>query len=579
MFASKRKSLTPGSSKSTSPVPPEFEFNDPMDNLINDNINEGTGVVGNNQEDDILQASALDGDTTLNPGIHYEYTNNHPMGKILIKILQDNTQMAKKAGLKSMELGIDDLCTSFYNAQLMERNRVKANILQTTAGIELSMIEKEMNSHTLNQQVEPPKTFSPVPTLLTSRQRADCMKLLPSGSHKFNGAPTGMNILEYLHMLKTMQQQCNLSLPEFYEMMLASTTGNAHMLLYSWIENKDDPTNIFHNLLVHFDKRLQPEEARARLYAYKAPKSADLAKVEATIQRLASRATSNMPPGIARTTSYNLEVISGLIKALPPASSLIVQNQNNEKSARLGEPLTAVQLSRVLNMFRHTIDKDIKLNGVSLLGDRKAVSRQGTRAGATKKYNTYKVSMAVPAPDPTNIRPPVPWGKTGPQPAPRQSFPRPTPIPEVGWGGASSRPPMTAQINQRKTTWRVADRTNRPSQMGNKYNNSYNKNNYNNKSNNKYGGKPRNPLGRFQKGPRPFPRDSFSKTDYCSLCGKTDHRAVDGCPNMVADNGRRVTILPAKDTCPACPAHVQPRLGHPPAICPYRKTGIWAKSA
>jgi len=159
-----------------------------------------------------------------------------------------------------------------------------------------------------------------------------------------------MNILEYLHMLKTMQQQCNLSQPEFNEMMLASTTGNAHMLLYGWIENKEDPTNIFHNLLVHFDKRLQPEEARARLYAYKAPKTADLAKVEATIQRLASRATSNMPPGIARTTSYNLEVISGLIKALPTASSLIVQNQNNEKSARLGEPLTAVQLSRVLNM-------------------------------------------------------------------------------------------------------------------------------------------------------------------------------------------------------------------------------------
>jgi hypothetical protein len=361
MFASKLKSLTPGSSKSTSPVPPEFEVDDQIEDYMNDLRNDPERN-GNDQEADVLQAAALDGDTTLNPGIHYEYTNNHPLGKLLLKVLHDNTQLAKKTGLKTMELGIDDLCTSFYNAQLLERNRMKSSILQTTAGIEMLMIEKEMNSHTLNQQVEPPKSFSPVPTLLTSRQRADCMKLLPSGSHKFNGSPTGMNILEYLHMLKTMQQQCNLSQPEFNEMMLASTTGNAHMLLYGWIENKEDPTNIFHNLLVHYDKRLQPEEARARLYAYKAPKTADLAKVEATIQRLASRATSNMPPGIARTTSYNLEVISGLIKALPTASSLIVQNQNNEKSARLGEPLTAVQLSRVLNMYRHTIDKDIRLN-------------------------------------------------------------------------------------------------------------------------------------------------------------------------------------------------------------------------
>jgi len=108
MFASKLKSLTPGSSKSTSPVP-------------------------------------LDGDTTLNPGIHYEYTNNHPLGKLLLKVLHDNTQLAKKTGLKTMELGIDDLCTSFYNAQLLERNRMKNSILQTTAGIEMSMIEKEMN--------------------------------------------------------------------------------------------------------------------------------------------------------------------------------------------------------------------------------------------------------------------------------------------------------------------------------------------------------------------------------------------------------------------------------------------------
>ena len=36
MFASKLKSLTPGSSKSTSPVPPEFEVDDQIENYIND---------------------------------------------------------------------------------------------------------------------------------------------------------------------------------------------------------------------------------------------------------------------------------------------------------------------------------------------------------------------------------------------------------------------------------------------------------------------------------------------------------------------------------------------------------------
>ena len=559
MFASKLKSLTPGSSKSTSPVPPEFEVDDQIENFINDPRNDPERN-GDDQEADVLQAAALDGDTTLNPGIHYEYTNNHPLGKLLLKVLHDNTQLAKKTGLKTMELGIDDLCTSFYNAQLMERNRMKNSILQTTAGIEMSMIEKEMNSHTLNQQVEPPKTFSPVPTLLTSRQRADCMKLLPSGSHKFNGSPTGMNILEYLHMLKTMQQQCNLSQPEFNEMMLASTTGNAHMLLYGWIENKEDPTNIFHNLLVHFDKRLQPEEARARLYAYKAPKTADLAKVEATIQRLASRATSNMPPGIARTTSYNLEVISGLIKALPTASSLIVQNQNNEKSARLGEPLTAVQLSRVLNMYRHTIDKDIRMNGVNANSmDRKANPRSNGKNNNNnmKKYNVFKISAQSPG---------------TPEPREKNRF-----VPQVNLNSQPPRPsyrPMNNNNNKSggqqdmRAAWRdkYGMKESRPKPRD---------------SNFKTGDRPRNNQGRFQKGPnKPNNRYNNNKQgsynkNYCSLCGKTDHRAVDGCPNMVSDNGRRVNILPSKDTCQACPGHVQPRLGHPSAICPYRKGGIW----
>ncbi len=40
MFASKLKSLTPGSSKSTSPVPPEFEVDDQIENYINDPRND-----------------------------------------------------------------------------------------------------------------------------------------------------------------------------------------------------------------------------------------------------------------------------------------------------------------------------------------------------------------------------------------------------------------------------------------------------------------------------------------------------------------------------------------------------------
>jgi len=63
--------------------------------------------------------------------------------------------------------------------------------------------------------------------------------------------------------------------------------------------------------------------------------------------------------------------------------------------------------------------------------------------------------------------------------------------------------------------------------------------------------------------------------DYCSLCGRRDHKAVDGCPNMKSDSGAIIPVLPCKDTCEACPQFIKPRLSHPAYLCPYRKAGPW----
>jgi hypothetical protein len=75
--------------------------------------------------------------------------------------------------------------------------------------------------------------------------------------------------------------------------------------------------------------------------------------------------------------------------------------------------------------------------------------------------------------------------------------------------------------------------------------------------------------GNFQKRGG-FNNQNQANRNYCSLCGKTDHRAAQGCPNMVDSNGRTVSIMPCKDTCPACTPHVNPCLSHPSYLCPYK---------
>jgi len=203
-------------------------------------------------------------------------TSNDPMGNILMRLLEECTEQARKNN-KTMSLGVDELCEQFYNHKISERQKLNHKVQLAAENWGNDMLQKELNSHTLFSQLKPPTRYAPGPTLETNRQTAEVLKLLPSGGHKFNGDPRKMSVLEYLFSLNMMQSQCNLSEPEFLQMMLASTTGEPHLMLMRRVQEKDDVENIYHNLLLHYDKRIEPEEARIKLHSYKAPRNASLA--------------------------------------------------------------------------------------------------------------------------------------------------------------------------------------------------------------------------------------------------------------------------------------------------------------
>jgi hypothetical protein len=555
------KRKTPSSSKSTSPVPSEFyneaENIETMETEESHPRHHEVNVDVQVTENDDMEPhhAALSGDTTENPSIHYQFTLKHPLGQILLNLFEENIKLAGKCNLKDMAMSVDELCRHFYNAQLMEKQKMKTNISQATSKIENTLITRELNSHIINQSVAPPQHFSPIATLLTPRQRADCMKLLPTGSSRFNGSEKGTSILEYLHQLNTIQKNCHLSLPEFYEIMLASTTGQAYLLIHSWIEGGETPETIYHNLLLHFDKRLQPEEARMRLLNYKAPKNTDLAKVEALIQSLASRISSCIPAGPSRTENYNMEVIQGLIRSLPLASKIIVQNTYNEKSASMRRALTASELSQFLNIYRPTIDSDIKLNGID---PREGVARrQPFRVGnvGARKNAVYHVGV-------TN----------GAAPLRQRTRTQQQPTPSPMYGQVSQVTQFRKNIPGGNRTYGYNNNNNNSnSSMRKAWDDKYGTRNsrVQNKSGMQNNRRPGNPQR------RPFNNNRNTQNHYCSLCGLKTHLAISGCPNMRSDSGAPVSILPCKDTCNACPPFVNPRLSHPAYLCPYRKAGPW----
>jgi hypothetical protein len=82
------------------------------------------------------QPGDLEADADRNLEIQYAYTARHPMGNILLKLLNENTRLAEAANVRSMDFSARELSAQFYNAQMLEKRRIKARILQTTEGME-----------------------------------------------------------------------------------------------------------------------------------------------------------------------------------------------------------------------------------------------------------------------------------------------------------------------------------------------------------------------------------------------------------------------------------------------------------
>ena len=437
---------------------------------------------------------------------HLEFTRNNPLGRMLLNMHSDACDMTEKTGLKELSQNMRDLCEGFYTHLQLERKLIKDEVKETAGELEKNMLSREINSHWLNQDFKPPTVFSVTPTLLTPGQRAECLRVFPTRGQKFSGTgDNSPNVIEFLGNMRAAQEICKLSEKEFFDMVLACTTGPAHMLIMDWKAQGNTVEGLYNNLIMYYDKRITPEDARMQLQNFKAEKSSNLSKVEGKIMSLSTRASSGLPPGPAQIMQFNHEAIMALVRALPFEASNIVQNNYQILSAKLGRTCTFGELTSALNLYRRQIDLDIRNNGVE----------GNYRSGG----NNWKGKK--------------PWKKQKNA---------------TSYAGNV----QDGEGNKGKGKWSGKGEQGK---MGNGKNWKGNGNRGQNK------GQGRN-----------F-RPAQDNLSYCSLCGKGDHKAADGCMFMQADNGKQILTMPTHTTCRSCPPSVNPRLNHPYQICPFRAGG------
>jgi hypothetical protein len=396
-----------------------------------------------------------------------------------------------------------------------------------------------------------PTKFSDTNVLISAHARSDAIRVFPTKT-KFNGTENnnGMNIYEFLSLINSAQKQMNLSREEFLEFLLMCTTGKPHVLIKDWSENGHDIESIYYNLFVHYDMRMSPENARTKLFAYKAHKNSSLSKVTSEIMQLSMRAACVHPHGLARQACFNNDAGRALINCLPTNSSDIVSNKYYTLTSKLGRICTFVELSRALQINSHLINSDIAKAGLSLVPSQKGGHRYGP-----------------------------PWQK--PVPNPNVYYTNNPPTSHNVWGrgvGQSNDDhfdiTVTNDSDESNNDEGQEEYAEQNCVDGQDNTDTYHQNNYENHeyesvhegTNNTENDDDYTPDHNTEE--CADPQDNTEVELRCVLCGQ-DHSAEFGCPNIRDDYGNIIKINP----CPDCPLFVYPRLFHSPLYCPFRVGG------
>ena len=459
----------------------------------------------------VLLTPEISEDDSLNPGIQLAFAHTNSMAQIFLSLMKDMISIAKTTPLSKMESDLNDMCAHFYNATRLSKTDTECKIKNSAKKFKDHLIEKDFHNYLLNKPIDPPKYFSPIPTLLSRHKRKEALKYFPTSQPKFSGLPcwnNNMDIFDFLFAFKTAQEHCKLSEKEFKEFLKLCTKGKAHFLVKEWTNLEETIPTIFHGLLMHFDK----EASKELLFAYKAPCNLSLTQVETNIMLWVSRASALLPSGPARKAYYNKEVIKTMIRCLPPMSSVRVQSIFNTLSTHLGRAAVATEFSRALNVHRHLIDTDIQRNGVPKNSTKALTEENVCRA------TSYAASIPTPQ-----------------RPINTKNCKNNKKIYSNIYNG--NKPTNTKVYNSIATPFPFRNHT-RPVGSHNKHH--AHDRFLNNRPIAPNGAQMRSNSYRENFKSNSNKHHSSNKRKTCSLCGKHDHIASQGCPHMVLDSGLKI---------------------------------------
>ena len=222
------------------------------------------------------------------------------------------------------------------------------------------------------------------------------MAIFPQDKRNIENEENGVR--EYLEKSCRAQKRLNLSLEDFYELMILSTSGRFNEVLRAFIENGLSPQSIFYRCLQLWDNQLTPLEAKSYLSRMKAKRGQKIEEIQSDIMHHANIASRIYPAVEDRTKFSDLTAATCYIDCLPYNSSRVANQKFCDLSLELERQPIFSEYMAYLDKYKKDFQRDIDTNGRSYANkypDNKfSLSTQNKvhtfQVSADKSQNKYK---------------------------------------------------------------------------------------------------------------------------------------------------------------------------------------------
>lgn len=305
-------------------------------------------------------------------------TNNSTMGPIIFQNWINNRILN---GGDASHSAIFAFCRH-YASKLHEEARQKQKLQDEWKDCVRSMIlESECKMLNTNKQlcrdklfycptsvcgVDTPTYFSPIDVIMTPQDRSNLKNCFPL-TKRWVGVGKGMTIQSWLSEFTVGQKLAKLSKPEFFQMLITCTEGEANLSMQECINrHKDDidVNSLYEEIIRYYNEMITPVEAKQRLDAYKAVKGKTLLSIEGDILRLATRASLIYEGKSVRDDFVALETPLVLIRSLPSEASLKAQMKFNDLQRELLARPKFLEFTRALRSQEDYFNTQIAQHGI-----------------------------------------------------------------------------------------------------------------------------------------------------------------------------------------------------------------------